>query len=138
MADTVNTIPFYLSNESGSTLGQTWTGHYTSKDSKNSLQASMMFYGKPIATGPSLMKLGDISIVSSSSDYWSLFFTIVDNGNLYGYASTWYSCEASIGFKAVMLRVPSGGAKGILLGSSDGQNFSPFGNPFPVSTLTAV
>lgn len=142
MADTINTIPFYISNESGSILNQIWMGHYTSKDSKSGVSSTQFFREKLTPSSASLIKLGEIYIISSSSDYWSLFFTIQDDDNLYGYsgsnANPWYSDEASIKYTGVTLRIPSGKANGILLGTTDGTSYTQFGSSFKISTLTAV
>jgi hypothetical protein len=145
MSDSVNTIPLYLANFSGVTLSQVWTGHYTSKDSNNNLEQSMFYWSRPVANGNTL-QVGEINIVSNSSDYWALFFTVKDDENLYGYLKNykggsqnqWYSDEASMSYKAVRLQIQSGKTSAILLGSSDGTNYNQFGNSFPLNTLNAV
>jgi hypothetical protein len=137
LADKVNTIPFYLANESGKTFSELWIGHYTSKDSNNNLQSTIFYRAKPISSSTSLVEIGKIFIISSSRDYWSLYFKAESDDNLYGYSGNWYDKEASIKYTAVRLRVPSGAASAILLGTTDNSNYKQFGS-FGISTLTKV
>lgn len=137
MSHTAKAIPLIFQNSSSIMPEELWVGHYTSQDKSAGVSPTMFYRGKPLDAG-TVIQLGSIWIVTSSNDYWSLFYKY--RGVLYGGPKTWYSCEASTSYVAIRMALngSAGNVYAELLCPSGPSGWIPFSNDKlgPVVNLT--
>lgn len=128
-------VPFPLSveNKMGLTIDEVWVGHYTSKDKQAGVGPTCFYWGKPIESADPPVDMGTIYVVTSSQDYWALYFTY--EGFLVGDPKIWFEDEVpSSGYVSFQI-VVTNPQDATVMGIDASGNSTQIGSTMPIQIV---